>query len=71
MSLIKSETGMNYQHLKGNKHGQKSEYPRKTSWGNARAAAEVVSLAKKRAQALDLTLADYIEALVLDDIKTS
>lgn len=59
-----------YAHLKGNKHGCK-EYPRDTSWGGARANSRVKSLAKNHATALSISLADYLERLVIADLKQS
>jgi len=57
-------------HLKGNKHGCK-QYPRDTSWGGARANAGIKSLAKKQAAKENISLADYIEKLILIDLKNN
>lgn len=56
-----------YAGLIGNRNGCK-ENPRDTTW-NQRANTGVKSLAMKRAKLQGLSLADYLEKLVLADLK--
>lgn len=50
---------------------RKGDYPRTKSWGGARAAPEIIDIAKKQAKKLGVSLADYLENLILSDVKKS
>lgn len=58
-----------HSHLIGNKHGCK-KYPRDAVWSQ-RANTGVKSLAMKQAKLLGISTADYLEMLVIKDLKSS
>ena len=50
---------------------RKGDYPRTKSWGGARAAPKIIDIAKEQAKKLGISLADYLENLVLADSSRS
>lgn len=48
-----------------------SKLPRKTSWGGARASVEILNMARSKAKAKGISLADYLERLVISDFVSS